>query len=309
MHFEDISSWEELLSLYLCKETDAMLNDIATVVNGPAGSFKVHYWGVKAKLFDNPIHKHSFFEVCYVLDGEGTYTEHGQDYPLRAGTHFCSRPGVTHQIRTDEGLFLLYAAFELDEAKSNEGLGRAYRHLEEHGEICVHDQNDAPTAHIWKLLLLEEANPAKLPMEAIPSLAYTLLLSYLTLFGQNNTPTTIQPRSSHMLLQQAKLYIRDNLSGALRLQHVAAYLCVSERHLSRLFSAGIHETFTDFIRKERIRLASHLLLSSDMSIKEIAEQTGFSSVHYFSRAFMEDKHVPPGKFRRDATPSIVDLRG
>ncbi|MNR24953.1 Multiple antibiotic resistance protein MarA [compost metagenome] len=99
-------------------------------------------------------------------------------------------------------------------------------------------------------------------------------------------------------MKRAKLYIRDNLAQALQLKDVANYLNVSERHLSRLFSEGIHESFTNYIRGERIRQAAHLLLSSDLPIKEIAEMTGFSSVHYFTRTFLLEKKIPPGRFRQ-----------
>lgn len=34
-------------------------------------SFHVHYWGVMPKHYDVVPHKHSFFEICFVVDGEG----------------------------------------------------------------------------------------------------------------------------------------------------------------------------------------------------------------------------------------------
>ncbi|NEW04798.1 AraC family transcriptional regulator [Paenibacillus sp. SYP-B3998] len=258
----------------------------------------MHYWGIVPRLFDNPIHKHSFFEVCYVLEGEGEYTDMGISYSLQAGTHFCSRPGVSHQIRTQEGLFLLYVAFEVDETQSKDTLCDAFRQLAENIESCVRQDAHNPTALLWKSLLLQEGATGNLPAVAIPTLAYTLLLSFLTLFGSRQREPSTHRKRPNSLLQQAKLYIRDNLSQPLSLQHVAEYLHVSERHLSRLFSSGIHESYTDFIRSERIRQATHLLLTSNLSIKEISEVVGFSSVHYFSRLFMEVKKLPPGKFRK-----------
>ncbi len=173
----------------------------------------------------------------------------------------------------------------------------AFSDLAEHAEVCIHEADHHPTAHLWKSLLIREGK-GSLPSAAIPSLAYTLLVSFLSLFGKDITKPYFHRKNTHILLQRAKLYIRDNLSQPLHLGHVAGYLNISERHLSRLFSEGIHETFTDFIRSERIRQAAHLLLKSELSIKEIAEMTGFSSVHYFSRTFMEEKNLPPGKFRQ-----------
>lgn len=283
--------------MYLCKETNAMLNEAVTVIHGPAACFKIQYWGVIPCLFDNQPHKHSFFEICYIISGEGEYTEQGILYPLRAGTHFCSRPGITHQIRTQKGLFILYVAFELDEAQSDETMRDAFNELAEHAEVCMYDGDHHPTALLWKSLLIREEH-GSLPIAAVPTLAYTLLVSFLGLFGKASSQPFIHRKNTNILLQRAKLYIRDNLAQPLHLGDVAAYLNVSERHLSRLFSEGIHETYTDFIRSERIRQAAHLLLTTGLSIKEIAEVTGFSSVHYFTHTFKQEKKLPPGKFRK-----------
>ncbi|NOV01230.1 AraC family transcriptional regulator [Paenibacillus planticolens] len=283
--------------MYLCKETNAMLNEIATVIHGPDACFKIQYWGVNPCMFDNQPHKHSFFEVCYVLGGEGEYTEQGRHYSLRAGTHFCSRPGITHQIRTQKGLFIMYVAFELDESQSGETMRNAFHELSEHAEVYKDDGDQYPTAHLWKSLLIQERQ-GSVPAAAVPSLAYTLLVSFLNLFGKETDKPFVHRKNTNMLLQRAKLYIRDNLSQPLHLGDVAGNLNVSERHLSRLFSEGIHETYTDFIRSERIRQAAHLLLTSELSIKEIAEVTGFSSVHYFTHTFTQEKKLPPGKFRK-----------
>src|SRR5665647_26328 len=120
--------------MYLCRESRVMLNEQALVLNGDAACFKIHYWGVDPCLHDNPVHKHSFFEVCFCMDGEGVYMDDYINYPLNKGTHFCSRPGITHQIRSKDGLFLLYVAFELDEKHSDEATLEAFRLLTENGE-------------------------------------------------------------------------------------------------------------------------------------------------------------------------------
>jgi len=285
--------------MYLHKETQSMLNEIATVLQTSEACFKVHYWGINPQLFDNPVHKHSFFEVCYVLAGEGTYMDDGVEYQLRSGAHFCSRPGVAHQIRTQEGLYLFYVAFELDESLTQGPMREAFEALSEHATVCVQQEDHHPTALLWKSLMLQESSAGNLPAAAISTVAYSLVLSFLTLFGvqMNVGQVNMQRHNSNRLLQQAKLYIRDNLAGTIGLTDVARYLNVSERHLSRLFSAGIGETFTDFVRHERVRQATRLLLRTELPIKQIAEETGFSSVHYFTRVFMEDKKLPPGRFR------------
>lgn len=100
-------------------------------------------------------------------------------------------------------------------------------------------------------------------------------------------------------LYQAKLFIRDNLSEPLKLEDVANYLHISSRHLSRIFSTELCESFSNYIRKERVKEAACLLEMTNIPIKEIADVAGFGSVHYFTRVFTTMMNVSPAKYRND----------
>lgn len=284
--------------MYRYKESETRLHELAMLPGQPGAGFRVHYWGVNPRLQSNPVHRHSFFEACYVLAGEGEYTDDGVDYALRAGVQFCSRPGITHQIRTKEGLTLLYVAFEPDEAATEERLLEAWRDLADKGRVYAEETGGTAAARLWETLLVHEDDRGSLPDAAVSAAACALLLSFLALFGERERRALSGPRQDSAILRRAKLFIRDNITEPLSLGDVAAYLSVSERHLSRLFGAGIRESFTDYIRGERIRQAVKLLLETDLPIKEIASSTGFSSVHYFTRTFARDMAMPPAQFRR-----------
>jgi transcriptional regulator GlxA family with amidase domain len=43
--------------------------------------------------------------------------------------------------------------------------------------------------------------------------------------------------------------------------------------------------------------AKELLLATDMSIKQVAYETGFESIHYFSRLYKSKMGVPPSEAR------------
>ena len=103
--------------------------------------------------------------------------------------------------------------------------------------------------------------------------------------------------SASTLIYQAKVYIIENLAEPITIKDIADHLHISERHLSRLFNQELGQPFTTFIRKERIRKAGILLSDSNIPIKDIALQTGFSSIHYFTNVFSKEMDMPPGKFR------------
>jgi len=283
------------------RETMNRLNRSALLLPGPGATFRVHYWGGNPRHLDNPVHKHSCFEACYVLGGTGEYEEfeeNGSVHPLRAHTLFLSRPGVVHQIRSRTGMQILYVAFEIDEPNSSAVETERFRRLSREARPCVAGARDAPTAVLWRSLIAPDKPDWRLSDEAGVSAAPALVRSFADFFS---APGPAEParsgRSSDVLLSRAKMYIRDNLDRPITLAEVAAYLHVSERHLSRLFTANSRESFNTYLRRMRIQQAAYFLRHTDMAIKDIAERTGFGSVHSFTRAFARETGQPPGRYR------------
>lgn len=98
----------------------------------------------------NSLHCHSFFEVCYVLQGTGTYEDDNQTFSIHEGSIFCSRPGLWHQIRSAEGLSLFFVAFELIEQRSSESACHQFRHWSQHSKILGDPQDERIVAGIWR---------------------------------------------------------------------------------------------------------------------------------------------------------------
>lgn len=284
--------------MYHWTKSDERLNRYAGLLKGESLTFLIHYWGAVEHLVANVVHKHSYYEICYVNGGTGTYSEGDIDYPLYEGVAFCSRPNIYHQIRDVDGLDLLYVAFELNEKQSTQEAFVLYLESLSQGITWLKETNALPTIQIWKSLMVPAELGRALPVSQLPRLAYELIVSFTSLFGTLQSPK-LAPISSNtaLLINRAKLYIRDNLDRSLTLPEIARYLNVSERHLSRLFASSIHESFSSLVRMERIRAAEQMLMNTQFPIKEIAERTGFSSIHYFTRSFSQIKGIPPAAFR------------
>lgn len=276
------------------------LNEYVHHLNQNGASFQVHYWGAMPNHYDNPLHKHSFFEVCFVVDGEGTYIEDNSSYRLQKNTLFLSRPEVLHQIKSEEGLFLLYVAFELFESESSEEWIRIIEAAKQQQMVVLHHSDDIPTTLLWKSLLIQATmKEHSFFEEMLSSMAHSLILSIIKNFVPplNHSKQRMVPEGYSLLLTQAKLYIHDNLSSPLKLTEVAKHLHISGRHLSRIFMSELGVSYSKYVLDERIKKAVTLLKKSNLSLKEIAEETGFISVQYFTRVFTTMMQISPGRFR------------
>ncbi len=77
-----------------------------------------------------------------------------------------------------------------------------------------------------------------------------------------------------------------------------ARLCnMSYSYFSRYFKAVMGKSFTAYLNYVRITEAEKLLLSSDMTVTEIAMETGFASASYFISQFRQLKKMSPHHYR------------
>jgi AraC-like DNA-binding protein/mannose-6-phosphate isomerase-like protein (cupin superfamily) len=276
-----------------------ILNSFAAVLNQQSITFNIHYWGIAPFHLRNPMHKHSFYEICYVIEGQGVYSDDGNQFTLDTGTLFCSRPEIWHQISSPEEMYLVYVAFEVDPQQSNPEMLERFNTLYRTQHFFLPHSENTATALLWTALIKQFESPDLLVKENIVSIAQSLLLSFYTAFTEHEEKSIQLPRgkASVYLLNQAKIFIRDNLIQPLQLDTLANYLHVSGRHLSRLFTEETGQNYVTYVQSERIKSAANLLKYTNDPIKDISEKVGFNSVHYFTKAFSSKMGQPPGEYR------------
>jgi AraC-like DNA-binding protein len=91
------------------------------------------------------------------------------------------------------------------------------------------------------------------------------------------------------------------------LDEVAAGLGVSARTLKRRLAAQ-HLSFSELVEEERHQRALLLLRSTQLSLEDITERLGYSTVPNFARAFRRWAGVAPGAYRRARADLLATRR-
>lgn len=95
-------------------------------------------------------------------------------------------------------------------------------------------------------------------------------------------------------------YIGENFRDPdLSLEKMAADFDMSYHHLSRLFNECMQMNFASYLAGLRLEYASELLKTSQLSVEQVAQQTGFLQSGTFIRVFKKYYGVTPGKYRGD----------
>ena len=96
---------------------------------------------------------------------------------------------------------------------------------------------------------------------------------------------------------QAIRYMNAHLEEEVSLQEVAAEIFCSAPYLSSLFKKETGINFSDYLVNMRIRKAQNLLLTTQLSVSEIAREVGIGNSSYFTRVFSKITGVTPVKYR------------
>lgn len=101
-------------------------------------------------------------------------------------------------------------------------------------------------------------------------------------------------------IKKAHIIIRKNYRDKILLDTLASRVGLSKYHLQRLFKAQFNETPAACLLRTRLELARHYIkLKTQISMSQLAEECGFSSLAVFSRAFSKQYGITPTAMLRE----------
>lgn len=125
------------------------------------------------------------------------------------------------------------------------------------------------------------------------------LFQLLSFLGRCRSPEqssqALDPEDA--VIQESARYIYAHHSEPLTLDAVADYVHMSPAWFSRKFHKAVGLGFKEYLTHIRLEHAEKLLLTTGMSVTEIALTCGFSSGNYFGDAFRKARGMSPRDFR------------
>lgn len=107
----------------------------------------------------------------------------------------------------------------------------------------------------------------------------------------------VSPNYSHAI-QKCCDYIELSLDRRIRTADLAALVGYTEYYLTEKFKKETGQSVSSYIRYARVERAKVLLESTDLSIREIAEQLAFNTVNYFIQSFRDTAGYTPAQYRK-----------
>ncbi|WP_284646577.1 AraC family transcriptional regulator [Paenibacillus silviterrae] len=97
-------------------------------------------------------------------------------------------------------------------------------------------------------------------------------------------------------------YVRNHLHNPmLSVDDIAAHVSMSVNYTRQIFKDHFHCSLSDYILKQRIELAAKLLKTTDWTVADITERSGFQTKSTFFTAFKRATGMTPNQYRMENT--------
>lgn len=255
-------------------------------------------------------HRHDFLEFSYVVEGRGAETINDVKHAMVPGTFTFVLPYQVHEIFTDPGhkLVLFNSMFSMDllmEPGNDQGLSDLFN--DSNGlpayvqfEGAEQEQMTAIIEDMMKEYHGDERYRQTLLKAKLKEILIRFDRRRFGHAGQEEEAAMIvkSPSRSSQAVWPIIHYIHRNYQEDLALSDLASRFSMSVSRISEVIKQTTGQTFVHFLHDLRLRHACSLLVSTDMSVTEIALEVGYGSYKTFSRIFRESKGIVPKEYRK-----------
>lgn len=247
-----------------------------------------------------------FYRLYYISAGRGQIYMHSRCYELTPGKLFIIPKFTLHSYNCDDFMDHNYVCF-FDEGENGELICDRDR-LQ-----CLVDAGEYDCALMDRLIKL---NPLKSLTYVDPAVYDNGNQNYHSSMAQERAVLTESTgilmqlvsrfmtgdsfsKASHTSekIEIISRYISKHMAEPISIDDMASLLCISPGHFSRLFKRLTGESPSKYLHRRRVERAQHMLLTSEMSVSEIADRVGVPNLSQFTRMFSGLCGCSPREYR------------
>ena len=234
------------------------------------------------------------YQLLYIREGRGTIQfKRGKSIAICGGTVIILHPGEWHRYRPDPKTGWNEAYIGIGGMHLKDIVGEPF--FPASPTIIKIEPNGRFDRDLIEIITEIRSSSAEHPY----SLAHKTVALMMTLretVRKNITGSSAR----NVAIRKANLHIAHHIADVIDFPKLAKSVGMGYTFFRRCFKAYNGMAPLEYQIALRLRRAIHLLKSSDISIAQIAEDVGFTSLAYFSKFFHDRIGSSPTQFRRNA---------
>ena len=231
--------------------------------------------------------KTTMFEIELPIEEGGTSYIDTEHRPISKNTVICARAGQTRHTRLPFKCYYIHMML---------GSGELY-------DILMRLPNFIDFSNTDRIRQIFESMSAYYQRGTRESavMLYSLVLELVYILDKNAASQQTShnaKNNNHKTIEETISYIKNNLTAELSLETLSERASFSAIYFHKLFKASTGRTLHEYIEEQRIKKSINLLVTTNMTLSEIAYECGFSSQSYFSYAFKRNMGITPRAYSK-----------
>lgn len=251
-----------------------------------------------ADMLHTPMHIHKEIEILMIETGTLTLHISNIEYKLGKGDIVVINEDVVHETLAsfNESHYYLHFNFSTVLDKSNSDSVHLYSHIKDYALFSEADEHYNELKSFIMDLHSHYNESKEYSTHYIRGIFHQIFgflqkIEFLKPYDAYNTT------KSYKKIETIVNYINENYSEPLTLEGISSHFYLQPSYVCRLFKSNLGLTFTAYLNQVRIKKAEIMLVTTDNSILNISQNTGFSSQSYFNKVFKKAMTITPQEYR------------
>ncbi len=246
---------------------------------------------IRSGTLDKQPHEHTHPEFIFVSNGSGRFEVNDNQYPIKTGDLIICSKGVTHSEylfdMPDRNIYHLgFTKTLIAGMNEDEIINEPF--------CIIHTADHFDLVNAFFYTLYYEAEHKQICGKIVEEdLLRVLLITALRLavydFGM-----AYMPNKSYL---EAKDYFDKNYINIKSIEEVCKALNINKFYLTHIFKEQLGMPPVKYLLVKRMEKAKQLLLSSDLSVSEVAAKCGYLDTAYFCRVFRKCEGTTPLQYK------------
>ncbi len=249
-------------------------------------------------------HWHHELQFCVVIHGEVEFYINQNHFILKEGEGIFINTEQLHMAKNYNKADSTYICLDLDACLISGFMGSIIqiKYVDPYLKnskmtYCLLQREVSWQAKILDLLLsinqlYHESHRDEMKISIELATIWHLLVSS---YNETNNPSKA---TISLQVRQILAYIRKNYASQITLEQIAQQVGLARSTCCREFKKQMGCTLFEYILNVRLQEASRLLLTSNLSITEIALCCGFNNGSYFTKEFKKKTGFSPSVYRQ-----------
>jgi len=246
------------------------------------------------------MHFHNSYEILYFISGRALLRINKIEYLIEKNSFVFVSNLEEHQIEVIEEPLCRYF-IELDPALTDLAIDCATL-------MSVFHNRPSNFVHVFRMLshieqieklmqiLLEELESGQKYRDDMIVSVLKQIMILIYRFGDQNFVTTKQ--NIHPEMYEVQRFIEQHCTEQILLHELSKKYYISPCYLSRSFKGLTGYSPKEYLLLNRVSKAKELLLTTNLSVQEVAYKSGFMDINNFIRYFKSHAGVSPNKYRK-----------